>query len=351
MPYRHVVIPALWCLSSLPSGVRAESMPDRPTVCASAREQGVPGVGYAVVSASARYVGYCGTAAPDGRRPVGPDTPFEAASLSKTVFATLFVEALSPGGLSLDESLAATGIPRRVTDAETFERLTPRLVLSHQAGLPNWAGDARDPKRDDPLEFQRPPGTGFGYSGEGYELLKAHATTTLGRGLEEWFIARRDDLGMPDSSYLWPALGANGTVAIGPDGDSPRPLSASDNALAAASLITTAADYGRFLQYLLSRPELLDTLLDPQVRVDEAGTGNVSWGLGWGIYRREDNSQVAFHWGDNYQFKAFVAIDPEASRAVVFFANGYEGLRLVPTIVEPVVGELRPVRDWLGYEE
>jgi CubicO group peptidase (beta-lactamase class C family) len=288
---------------------------------------------------------------PDGEQPVGPNTPFEAASLSKTVFATLFVEALTPDGLALDASLASTGVPRRVTDAKMFEGLTPRLVLSHQTGLPNWAGDARDPARDDPLEFQRPPGTGFGYSGEGYELLKAHATATLGHGLEEWFIARRDELGMPESSYRGPAPGADGTVAKGPDDGSVRPLSASDHELAAASLITTAADYGRFLQYLLSRRELLDTLLDPQVRVDEAGTGNVSWGLGWGIYRREDYSQVAFHWGDNYQFKAFVAIDPEALRAVVFFANGFEGLRLVPTIVEPVVGDLRPVRDWLSYEE
>jgi len=351
MPYRHLLLPALWCLSSLPPGVLANTLPDRPSVCASALDHGVPGVAYAIVTGSARYVGYCGTTTPDDEQPVGPDTPFEAASLSKTVFATLVVEALTPDGLSLDGSLAVTGVPRRVTDAETFERLTPRLALSHQSGLPNWAGDARDPGRDDPLEFQRPPGTGFGYSGEGYELLKAHATSITGRGLEDWFVARRNELGMPNSSYLGAVPGAETTIAAGPGGESPRPISGAEHALAAASLVTTAADYGRFLQYLMSRPALLDRLLEPQVAVEAAETGDVSWGLGWGIYCRPDGSQVAFHWGDNYQFKAFVAIDPEASRAVVFFTNGYEGLRLVPKIVEPVVGEMRPVRDWLGYED
>lgn len=333
------------------SAAFAEGFPSRGSVCAAALAESVPGIAWAVVSRSSRHVGYCGTTTPDGDRPVGPDTAFEAASLSKTVFATLVIEALAETDLSLDGPLATTAMPARVSDAEAFARLTPRLILSHQSGLPNWAGDARDPDRTDPLEFQRPPGSGFGYSGEGYELLKSHAQAMVGNGLADWFAARRNQLGMPNSSFLGPSPGADATIAVGPNRESPRPIGESRHPLAAASLVTTAEDYARFLQHLLANPTLLESMLEPQVKVDAADTGDVSWGLGWGIYRRADGTSVAFHWGDNYQFKAFVAIAPEAGEAIVFFTNGYEGLRLVPSIVEPVVGDMRPVRDWLGYED
>ena len=155
---------------------------------------------------------------------------------------------------------------------------------------------------------------------------------------------------MPRSSYLGPP-GAETNVAVGPGGRSPRALSAGGHANAAASLITTVDDYAGFLQYLLANPALLDTLLTPEVNVDAGAEGSIAWGLGWGVFERADGTRLGFHWGDNYQFKAFVAIDPAAGRAVVFFANGFEGLRLVRVIVEPVVGGMQPVRDWLGYDD
>ena len=74
------------------------------------------------------------------------------------------------------QPLAATPASQRVTNEDWYGEVTPRLVLSHQSGLPNWAGDARDPERTDPLEFKREPGTGYDYSGEAYELLHAHVT-------------------------------------------------------------------------------------------------------------------------------------------------------------------------------
>jgi hypothetical protein len=57
---------------------------------------------------------------------------------------------------------------------------------------------------------------------------------------------------------------------------------------------------------------------------------------------------VHFHWGDNGDFKAFLALDRESGNGVVFFANGRNGLDLVPAVVEPVVGSMRPVRAWLN---
>lgn len=310
----------------------------------------VPGVAIAIVNGDALDLIALGNGSPDDDTPVSPDTVFEAASLSKTVFATMYLQEVASGWLSLDEPLMTTRAARRVTDTALYGALTPRLILSHQSGLPNWAGDARIPGRSDPLEFDRDPGTAFGYSGEGYELLRADVEVRLDTSLEAWFDRYRHGFGMPASHFTFDHVPANGAVAKGVSAETMRGISPSPHGLAAASLTTTARDYGRFVRYLLAKPALLERMTEAQVTIEDGDPGALRWGLGWGLYERPDGSRIAFHWGDNWQFKAFVAIDLDNDIGIVYFANGVSGLELVSAIVEPVVGDLGMVRDWLGYE-
>ena len=73
----------------------------------------------------------------------------------------------------------------------------------------------------------------------------------------------------------------------------------------AASLQTTADDYARFLEAVLSgaglRRDTARQWLDPQVHMHDA---QIAWGLGWGL---ETSSGTFFRWGDYDQgrFKAF----------------------------------------------
>ena len=311
----------------------------------------VPGIAIATVKADAIDFTVLGSASPDTDIAVTPDTVFEAASLSKTVFAAMYVDAVTSKQLSLDGRLANTNAAKRVTDSALYQALTPRLILSHQSGLPNWAGDARIPDRTDRLEFKHEPGTAFGYSGEGYELLRAHAELRLDMSLEAWFDGYRQGFGMPASHFAYDKVPAASAVARGVSAETTRGISPSPQGLAAASLTTTARDYGRFIGYLLANPALLDSLTGAQVTIEEDDRGALRWGLGWGLYERPDGSRVAYHWGDNWQFKAFVAIDLDEETGVVYFANGVGGLKLVSAIAEPVVGDLTMVRNWLGYEE
>ena len=326
-------------------------MVDREAVASVMEAIGVPGISASVVRGDTQEVVALGSASPDADIDVRPRTIFEAASLSKTVFATMFMEGVSDGEFALDEPLADTTVARRVSDQAMYRMLTPRLILSHQTGLPNWAGDARDPGRTDPLVFEHEPGAAFRYSGEGYELLRAHVEQVSGLSLEANFDKKRRRYGMLKSHFAFDETPTNSAVAKGISPETTRSIPPSPRGLAAASLITSAYDYGHFLHYLLRNESLLDALVTSQVTIEESGDGTISWGLGWGLYERADGSRVAFHWGDNFQFKAFVAIDLDNEIAVVYFANGVEGLKLIGTIVEPVVGELGMVRDWLDYED
>ena len=324
---------------------------DRETVADSMVNADVPGIALAFVTTDDLELMTFGSASPAGDSPVTPDTVFEAASLSKTVFATMYIDAVASNQLTLNESLNKTRAAERVTDSARYAALTPRLILSHQSGLPNWAGDARIPDRSDPLEFKRDPGTAFGYSGEAYELLRAHIENELDTSLEAWFDTYRRGFGMPASHFAYESVPANSAIAKGISGETTRGISPAPYGLAAASLATTARDYGRFVRYLLANPPLLEKLTAAEVTIEEDDRGALRWGLGWGLYERPDGSRIAYHWGDNWQFKAFVAIDLDNELGIVYFANGVGGLKLVSAIVEPVVGDLTMVRDWLGYEE
>ena len=63
------------------------------------------------------------------------------------------------------------------------------MVLSHQGGFPNW----REDEADGQLRLHFDPGTGYRYSGEGYQylaLVLREITRTDWAGLEDIFQER-----------------------------------------------------------------------------------------------------------------------------------------------------------------
>ena len=76
--------------------------------------------------------------------PLDPTTVFEAASISKPVFAYLLFSLAADALLDLDaplDTLVQT-LPELAHDRRTAT-LTPRILLTHQGGLPNWRGAIR----------------------------------------------------------------------------------------------------------------------------------------------------------------------------------------------------------------
>ncbi len=276
---------------------------------------------------------------------VDSETVFEAASLSKPVCAYLALQLAGQGRLDLDRPLSEI---HRYADLIHDPRgltLTPRMVLSHTSGLPNWRrGRAA-------LDFVHDPGQQFQYSGEGFVYLQLALEELTGKSLES--LARERIFGpfeMHRSSFLWNQEGSNvarGHSAAGRARDK-RGIQSPN---AAFSLHTTAGDYARFLSAMLRgdglSPEILEQMITPQISVNPG----VHWGLGWGLEDNEDGMSY-WHWGHNGGYRAYTVSYPSRDFAVVYFTNSDNGLMLAPSLLAVATGEEdHPALRHLDYDD
>ncbi len=80
--------------------------------------------------------------------------------------------------------------------------LTPRICLTHQTGFANWRS-----MTGSKLTFTFPPGTRYGYSGEGFEYLARFMEKKTGLSLDQQ--AKQlvfDPLGMREHSIHLPTM-------------------------------------------------------------------------------------------------------------------------------------------------
>jgi len=308
----------------------------------------IPGLSMAVLDDHAvAWSGAFGVREAGSRQAVSHDTVFEAASLSKTVFAYVVLRLVDRGVLDLDTPLVQYAPYGRLAGDPRHRRVTARMCLSHTTGLPSWG-----------TRFIAEPGARFTYSGEGIRFLRMTLEAITGLGLEE--LARREaftPLGMADSSYLWRDDFAR-RLARGHDLQGrPQPRRQSPTGSAAASLHTTARDYARFLQACLAGEGLSAAthaeMLRPQTRANLPGSavtsGHVGWGLGWGTMDGRDG-EVIWQWGDNGDTVALVAGCPATGDGLVYFANSATGLSVAYDLLGAVLPGPTLFLDALDYQ-
>jgi CubicO group peptidase (beta-lactamase class C family) len=91
---------------------------------------------------------------------------------------------------------------------------------------------------------------------------------------------------------------------------------------AAASVHTTAADYGKFILALLNgkglKKKTWEQMFTPQIRVRTDAYPELYWGLGVGL--EIDNGRKYFwHWGDQGDSKCFMKADLKSKRCFSLF--------------------------------
>ncbi|MEZ4387040.1 MAG: serine hydrolase domain-containing protein [Candidatus Krumholzibacteriia bacterium] len=308
----------------------------------------IPGLSAAVVQGdSLAWSGSFGIRDAITGTDVTDQTVFEAASLSKTVFAYVTLRLVDRGVIDLDTPLLRYAPYSRLAGDPRSRRVTARMCLSHTTGLPNWG-----------TRFLAEPGTRFTYSGEGIRFLRKTLEVVTGLSLED--LARREafePLGMTDSSYLWPAgtarPRARGHDAMG----HPQPRRKCPDGSAAASLLTTARDYARFLQACLRgdglspamHAEMLQVQTPANLGGSPAASSHLGWGLGWGTMDGRDG-EVIWQWGDNGDTVALVAGCPATGRGLVYLANSATGLSIAYDLLAAVLPGPAWCLDALGYE-
>lgn len=277
--------------------------------------------------------------------PVDADTVFEAASLSKPVFAYAVMQLVDSGVLDLDTPLAEYARYPDVEHDPRHERITARRVLSHTTGLPNWRPQGGR------LEFEYEPGERWRYSGEGFVMLQSVVEQLVGDPLEE--ICRQlvfEPLGMERSSYVWrDRFEDDFALPHGEDG-SVRENRRMTRGNAAFSLLTTASDYARFLAAIMRGDRLRERTWREMLTTQADVNTGVTWGLGWGLEENEDG--LAFwHWGHNSGYRAYAIAYPARDFALVYLTDGDNGMRLLREVLCVATGdEDHPALHHLDYE-
>ena len=280
------------------------------------------------------------------QEPVTATSVFEAASLSKPVFAYAVLQLVDQGVLDLETPIADYFEYDAITHDERYRLITPRMVLTHSPGFPNWR------PRGGQLTIDREPGTEFSYSGEGFVYLQLAVMSLTGEPLDQ-LVDRLvfEPLGMTSSSYLWQERFEDAiAMPHGSDGEvlrKNRPSRGRGNA--AASLHTTAPDFARFVMAVMNGTRLSDSMatamLTSQIGVDSS----LTWGLGIGL-EDGDLGRAFWHWGDNTGYKAYTIAYPEHGIGVVWFTNSENGQSILESMLATTVGGQHAAVRWLGYE-
>lgn len=269
--------------------------------------------------------------------PVDNDTMFEAASVSKTVFAYAAMKLCEKGVIGLDTPLTKY-VPQPFLEGDPrLELITARHVLSHTSGFQNWRSDK------DPLKIHFTPGEKHLYSGEGYSYLQSVVTHVTGQPIEPYMKANLlVPFGMTSSGYAW-----NDTFEkrmARPHDPEGKPFknskpTATDIAryAAAGELRTTPTEYAKFMIEVIApsrsdafrlKKENLEEMLRPQVKVAES----TSWALGWQI-QHTDKGNLITHGGDNNGFHAFVAASVERKCGCAIMTNGENGYQVLMKLI------------------
>ena len=337
----------------------------------------IPAVSFASSSASGEIQStVCGNTGREDPIDITNHTIFEAASLSKPVFAYIVLKMAQRGELDLDKPLldilqekfgkddsrAQFGPPTDgIRNNPNYAQLTARQLLSHQAALPN--------------EFIQEPaflpdvtaGTNFDYSGEAFRFLnevieKMITPKTLEQLAQEEFA--KPELNMTHTSFLPPA--DTNTLPVGHFKDGTIDQRQHFYVVhPAGSLHTTPQDYCQFLNACVNDEFIKREMFTPCVKglngkdtvgmaskVPEEALSNISWGFGIGLQQCPDGTVVAFHWGDGAgTCRNFAAVNLTTNNAVACFTNSANGPSVFRTICEPIVGDLTAASQWLSLRE
>jgi len=314
----------------------------------------VPGVSIAVFKNFAlEWARGYGVADADSGAVVTNDTMFQAASISKTIAAMTSLKAIQDGRFGLDQDIN-TILKSWTLPGGEFTRarpVTPRTLMSHTSGtgdgfgFPGYAPgaalptvvqilDGAAPSNRRAVRLERPPMTGFKYSGGAVMIQQLALTDAVGRPFVElardWVLG---PIGMTNSTFEQPLPAARQVQAArAHDRDGKRmgdPWHVYPEQ-AAAGLWTTAGDLAKFaIEAQLSLLGKSNRVLKQQTMtemVTPVGVGPFAVGF---TIEKQGEGWYFSHGGSNWGFQCELIAHRVKGYGAVIMTNGDNGGALI----------------------
>lgn len=282
--------------------------------------------------------------------PADEMTLYNVASLTKPVTAEVVLRLIDAGVLTLDTSLAEKYIDADVENDPRSREITPRIVLNHRTGFPNWRFET-----EGTLQFLHDPDAQTGYSGEGYEWMMKSVALFAGDDFEalaaNWVF---EPVGMERTSYTLTQDFVGHLAVPYKSGEAVynvvrREPSASDD------LRTTPREYARFMIDVFEGDAVSAELREEQRTIRDYTSDkpacrgedranfcpqNQGWGLGWFIYDYGDRA-IYEHSGGDHGERSLAFYDPKVKRGAVILTNGANGDEIMYRVAGLLDGDAR----------
>jgi CubicO group peptidase (beta-lactamase class C family) len=292
---------------------------------------------------------------------VTPDSLFQIGSITKIWTATMIMQLIEEGLLSLDTTVADALPGIRLGRSDVGGQVTVQHLLTHTSGID---GDIfTDTGRGDecvqryvedlaaaPATF--PVGAAYSYCNSGYVLLGRIIEVLDGRSWDESLhdrligpLALTRTVTLPEEAILHRA-------AVGHDGGGvPVKVWGLPRSIGPAGLITAAAgDLLAFARLHLAGGILPDgkrilseasvsAMRQPRAAIPDFALPDAAIGLGWRLGSWGGRA-IFGHDGDTVGQSAYLRIDPEARLAVCLLTNAAESELLFRAVFDEVFGEL-----------
>jgi len=301
------------------------------------------------------------------------------ASLSKAVFGFLTMKLVQEKILDLDKPLYQY-LSKPIAGYEYFSDLktddrwkliTARMCLSHTTGLPNLRWFHPTTGVEDTLGVMKiyfEPGTKYAYSGEGFKLLQLVEEEITEKSIDELAVEKIfNPLGMTRTGYVWHNSFGDDNVAVGHmnNGDIDKKRKRTE-AVAGGSLVTTIADYSKFIEHIIKakglKNKLFKEMIRPQINIhsitqfppltSETTTENdaihLSYGLGWGLLDCP-NGKAFFKEGNGIAWRNYNINFPDKGISIIILINSENGETIFQELIETLMGKTCIPWKWQGY--
>jgi CubicO group peptidase (beta-lactamase class C family) len=266
-----------------------------------------------------------------------PDSLFQVGSITKSLTATLILQAAEEGLLDIDAPVSAC-VSTPLGVGKHSGQFTARQLMAHLSGLD---GDLfTDTGRDDDalakymvlcadLEFISPPGRYYNYCNAGYAILGRMLEVVRGKSYDR---VLRDHLLTPlgatrsttyteEAAFARTAVGHvpghDGAPALAPPIELPRALGP-----AGFSLYSTVQDLVTYANAHMAGEKPVSLLTAAAMRTAHSTlVDQASWGLGWKLISR-DGVDFVGHDGGTIGQSAYLWTVPEQGLAIAMCTNG-----------------------------